>query len=47
MQNLKKKFLLDIHNLSHIHQLSLTYFGDFAAYFCSIISLLLKIKYFF
>ena len=27
-------FLSDIPNLSHIHQLSVTYFGDFETYFC-------------
>ena len=32
----KKKFLSEIHNPSHIYQLSLTYFGNFEAYFCSI-----------
>ena len=32
----KLNFLSDIPNLSHIHQLSLTYFGHFEAYFCSI-----------
>ena len=31
----KLNFLSDIPNLSHIHQLSLTYFGNFEAYFCS------------
>ena len=32
----KINFLSDIPNLSHIHKLSLTYFGHFEAYFCSI-----------
>ena len=32
----KLHFLSHIPNLSHIHQLSLTYFSNFEAYFCSI-----------
>ena len=42
IKNLKNKIwkkinsLSDIPNLSHIHQLSVTYFGHLEAYFCSI-----------
>ena len=32
----KLNFLSDIPNLSHTYKLSLTYFGHFEAYFCSI-----------